>query len=118
MKVVKKIKDTVPVKNNIPQLVVLGGGGYHPLSLARCWLGVWGVLTNQYFPEELPEKAVSLLKSVDWDLDEDEEWFDGLFVSRLDPDYVSKINPSVIDAVNALVKSHPQFVSCKEKLIT
>ena len=109
LKIVRKIKNTVPKINHVPQLVVLGGGGYHPLSLARCWLGVWGELTNQNFPEMLPERARQLLRSVDWDLDEDEPWFDNLFVSRLDQDYVSDIGEQVTGAVDALIKHHPRF---------
>jgi len=109
LKVVKQIKDTVPIKNKIPQLIVLGGGGYHPLSLARCWLGVWGVLTNQNFPENLPQTAVELLKSIEWDLDEDEPWYDQFFSSRIDSDYVSSIRHSVVTIVDELISSHPKF---------
>ncbi|MDH3326022.1 MAG: acetoin utilization protein AcuC [Gammaproteobacteria bacterium] len=109
LKIVQRIKNSVPKKNNVPQLVVLGGGGYHPLSLARCWLGVWGVLTNQVFPAPLPDEAKNLLQAVDWDMDEDEPWFDNLFISRLDQEYLSEVGESVIDSVESLIEHHPLF---------
>jgi len=107
LKIIKKIKDTVPVKNNVPQLVVLGGGGYHPLMLARCWLGVWGVLTDQVFSESLPDKATELLEAVDWDMDEDEAWYKQIFNSRLDCDYLSELSEPVMHVVEKLLSSHP-----------
>ncbi len=113
LKIIQKIKDTVPRKNEIPQLIVLGGGGYHPLSLSRCWLGVWGVLTNQYFPETLPDEAKKLLQAVDWDLDEDEEWFRNLFEFRLDAATVSLVSKAVIDVVYQLLKTHPRLMKAK-----
>lgn len=106
LKIVQKIKDTIPRKNNIPQLVVLGGGGYHPLSLARCWLGVWGVLTNENFSDKLPAAGEALLRAIDWDLDEDEPWYERFFVSRLDQDYQSEIKPAVIKTVNTMLAEH------------
>ena len=29
-----------------PGSVVLGGGGYNPWTVARCWAGLWGVLNG------------------------------------------------------------------------
>ena len=29
-----------------PRLIVLGGGGYNPWSVARCWAGVWAALNG------------------------------------------------------------------------
>ena len=49
-------------------LVVLGGGGYNPWTVARVWAGVWGVLGGQDMPEELPTPASEVLRSLDWHL--------------------------------------------------
>lgn len=61
-----------------PAAVVLGGGGYNPWTLARCWTGLWGVLSGQEIPERLPSQASTILESLTCDLvDEDEilpEW--------------------------------------------
>jgi len=112
LRIVKKIKNTAPHQNGVSQLIVLGGGGYHPLSLARCWLGVWGVLTNQCFPDALPEKARALLRAVEWDLDEDEQCDERFFQSRFDADNISEtINPAVCEVVRQLISRHPIFAA-------
>lgn len=59
--------------------VVLGGGGYNPWTLARCWTGLWGMLNGFAVPDRLPPDAEGLLCSLSCDLvDEDDyrpEWF-------------------------------------------
>lgn len=53
--------------------VVLGGGGYNPWTLARCWTGLWARLSGQEMPETLPKQAVEILAGLECDLiDEDE----------------------------------------------
>ncbi len=49
-----------------PRLLVLGGGGYNPFSVSRCWAGVWAVLNRLDSPGRLPPDATSLLRSVAW----------------------------------------------------
>lgn len=49
-----------------PRLLVLGGGGYNPWSVARCWAGVWAILSGRSVPERLPESAERLLRAVRW----------------------------------------------------
>lgn len=48
------------------RLIVSGGGGYNPFSLARCWAGVWGTLAGCDIPERLPSDAERLLGDVVW----------------------------------------------------
>jgi acetoin utilization protein AcuC len=59
--------------------VVLGGGGYNPWTLARCWTGLWGRLRGLEMPDELPVAAQRILRSLECDLveddDVDEAWF-------------------------------------------
>jgi acetoin utilization protein AcuC len=61
-----------------PATVVLGGGGYNPWTVARCWTGLWGRLSGRTLPELLPPDAQALLAGLACDLvDEDEilpEW--------------------------------------------
>ncbi|MBT8063931.1 MAG: acetoin utilization protein AcuC [Gammaproteobacteria bacterium] len=53
--------------------VVLGGGGYNPWTVIRCWGGLWGRLSGRSIPSELPAEGRALLASLDCDLvDEDE----------------------------------------------
>ena len=49
-----------------PRLLVLGGGGYNPWAVGRCWAGVWATLNRQPIPERLPEPAAALMRSVRW----------------------------------------------------
>jgi acetoin utilization protein AcuC len=53
--------------------VVLGGGGYNPWTLARCWTGLWARLSGREIPEELPGEAQRILRSLECDLVEDED---------------------------------------------
>ena len=56
-----------------PAAVVLGGGGYNPWTLARCWTGLWGVLSGREIPERLPSQASTILGSLACDLVDDDE---------------------------------------------
>ena len=47
-----------------PRLIVLGGGGYNPWSVARCWAGIWGVLNDLAPPARLPAAAEAVLRGL------------------------------------------------------
>lgn len=49
-----------------PRLIVSGGGGYNPWSVARCWAAVWATLSGQALPERLPEAARAHMASLGW----------------------------------------------------
>jgi acetoin utilization protein AcuC len=56
-----------------PRAVVLGGGGYNPWTVARCWSGLWGRLRGEQVEGPLPAAARQLLRGLESDLiDEDE----------------------------------------------
>ncbi|MEX2642518.1 MAG: acetoin utilization protein AcuC [Acetobacterales bacterium] len=55
------------VRQLAPRLLVLGGGGYNPWSVARCWAGVWAVLDGRPIPQALPEEARGILGALRWD---------------------------------------------------
>jgi acetoin utilization protein AcuC len=65
-----------------PRLLVLGGGGYNPWAVARCWAGVWAALNGYPIPGRLPGPAEALLRSVRWHhrlgRNPPEHWFHGL----------------------------------------
>ena len=56
-----------------PASVVLGGGGYNPWTLARCWTGLWGRLSGRDTPATLPPQAGTILKALGCDLVDDDE---------------------------------------------
>ena len=47
-----------------PRLVVVGGGGYNPYSVGRCWAGIWAVLNDQAIPESVTPAAETVLRSL------------------------------------------------------
>ncbi len=56
-----------------PGCVVLGGGGYNPWTVARCWAGLWGVLNGFALPDKLPPSAILRLEGLDCDLVDEED---------------------------------------------
>ncbi|MEQ9814255.1 MAG: acetoin utilization protein AcuC [Azospirillaceae bacterium] len=49
-----------------PRLLVLGGGGYNPWSVARCWAGVWAVLNGLDPTAPLAPAAEAVLRALSW----------------------------------------------------
>jgi acetoin utilization protein AcuC len=49
-----------------PRVLVLGGGGYNPWAVARCWTGIWGTLCGRPIPDHLPPEAEAVLRDVSW----------------------------------------------------
>ncbi len=49
-----------------PRFLVLGGGGYNPWSVGRCWTLIWGLLTNREVPDRLPPEAEAVLRGLGW----------------------------------------------------
>jgi acetoin utilization protein AcuC len=47
-----------------PRLVILGGGGYNPYAVGRCWAGIWAVLNDLPVPERLPAAAETVLRGL------------------------------------------------------
>ena len=47
-----------------PRLIVLGGGGYNPWSVARCWAGIWAVLNGRPIPHRIPPAAEAVLRGL------------------------------------------------------
>jgi acetoin utilization protein AcuC len=47
-----------------PRLLVLGGGGYNPFSVVRCWTAIWAKLNRFEVPERLPEAAEAVLRDL------------------------------------------------------
>ncbi|MGQ9371745.1 acetoin utilization protein AcuC [Azospirillum sp. A39] len=49
-----------------PRRLVLGGGGYNPWSVARCWAGVWATLDGRDPAVPPTPAAEALLRSLTW----------------------------------------------------
>ncbi len=89
-----------------PRVLATGGGGYHPLLVARAWAGLWGILSGRSLPEALPAAGAALLRGVAWEHDEEESLTEPLLQARID----AVVSGSVRDEVRALaarVQAHP-----------
>ncbi len=49
-----------------PRFLVLGGGGYNPWTVGRCWSAVWATLTGDEVPYVLPDAAQAVLRDLHW----------------------------------------------------
>ena len=49
-----------------PRLLLLGGGGYNPWSVGRCWAALWADLAGYAIPDTLPPAAQAVLAALDW----------------------------------------------------
>lgn len=93
------------LSTEVPVLAT-GGGGYHPLLLARAWTGVWGLLSGRALPVALPEAARRALRAVGWDEDEDEPYYEDLFCNRLEYAEERAVRPEIHELMTAL-SGHP-----------
>ena len=49
-----------------PRLIVSGGGGYNPWTVARLWTRVWGRLSGREEPDRLTKAGKTVLEKLDW----------------------------------------------------
>ncbi len=47
-----------------PRFVVVGGGGYNPWTVARCWAGIWATLNGIVIPDAATPKAEAVLRGL------------------------------------------------------
>jgi acetoin utilization protein AcuC len=76
--------------------------------LARAWTGLWALLSGRELPEQLPLAGTDLLRSVGWDMDEDEAHYAQLFLSRLDQLEVRSVRPEIYNLIDQ-IQQHPYF---------
>ncbi|MCC7483884.1 MAG: acetoin utilization protein AcuC [Burkholderiales bacterium] len=79
-----------------PAVVVLGGGGYNPWTVARYWTALWGRLSRQPIPDRLPAPARAILRSLRCDLVDDEAIRDTWLATLADARNEGAVRPEVI----------------------
>ncbi len=52
------------VRNLAPRLVVVGGGGYNPYTVGRCWAGIWATLNDFPIPDRTTPAAEAVLRAL------------------------------------------------------
>jgi acetoin utilization protein AcuC len=95
------------VVEGAPRLLATGGGGYHPLLVARAWVGVWALLSGRALPQAMPPAGAALLRAARWERDEDQvaPW---MFESFDDPAGPATIRPEVRALARAAAR-HPRL---------
>ena len=87
-----------------PRLLVLGGGGYNPWSVARCWAGIWAALNDFEVPGRLPEPAEAVLRGLSWSRSAGRNPPDHWFTTLVDPPRPGPVR----EAVRDLLRSAPR----------
>ncbi|MBI0535006.1 acetoin utilization protein AcuC [Roseomonas sp. KE2513] len=96
------------LRDEAPRLIVTGGGGYNPWTVARCWAAVWGTLDERTMPPRLPPVAEAVLRGLDWHRaagrNPPEHWFTTL-VDTLRP---GPLRDEVVAACAAVMRDLPE----------
>jgi acetoin utilization protein AcuC len=88
-----------------PRLLVLGGGGYNPWAVARCWAGVWAALNEIAVPDRLPAPAEAVLRGLSWNRSAGRNPPDHWFTTLLDAPRPGPIRDAVRDLVRAAARA-------------
>ena len=85
------------------RLIVTGGGGYNPWSVARCWTRVWAELAGHAVPDRLTGEAREVLAALRWPgraagRNPPADWFDTL----ADPPREGPVRAEVAGRIEAL----------------
>ena len=89
-----------------PRAVVLGGGGYNPWTVIRCWSGLWGRLSGRAIPAGLPPAAEEFLRGLECDLIDDDERPAAWTTTLADEPNAGAVRPEV-ERLPALVLNEP-----------
>jgi acetoin utilization protein AcuC len=102
--------------NGTPRLLATGGGGYHPLLVARAWTGLWALLSGRELPQEMPAAGSALLRAALRDLDEDEPHYRRLIASRLDDAAPRPVRAEIL-ALREALQRHPYLARRRSRRI-
>ncbi len=96
-----------------PCALILGGGGYNPWSVSRCWTGIWATLCGHAIPQQLPPAGRAVLADLTWSRaagrNPPRHWFDTL----ADKPNRGLVRPQIRAAVEA-VRHLPQSWRSKQ----
>jgi acetoin utilization protein AcuC len=84
--------------------VVLGGGGYNPWTLIRCWTGLWGRLSRRTIPGVLPLQAQDYLQKLECDLVDEEDIRADWITTLADPANTGPVRPEIEDLVETVLR--------------
>ncbi len=86
-----------------PRLILLGGGGYNPWSVARCWTRNWAALNGFAAPDRLPQEAEAVLRGLTWSRRAGRNPPDSWFTTLVDPPHEGPISDMVRQALDLVL---------------
>ena len=87
-----------------PRVVILGGGGYNPWTVARCWTGLWGLLRGERLPVNLPPAAQQLLRGLECELVDDGDIDPAWFSTLADDSNQAELRPQLVELVDRVLQ--------------
>jgi acetoin utilization protein AcuC len=85
-----------------PRFLLLGGGGYNPWSVGRCWSALWATLAGYDIPDHLPPEAQSVLAALSWNGGHRPPPDPGLLTTLVDPPRPGPVRPEITDRLRTL----------------
>ena len=98
-------KAVVEIGRLSPRFLVLGGGGYNPWAVGRAWAMNWAVLNRIEIPDEMPEEASAILRSIEWKHSRGRNPPERLFTRFLDPPNHGPIREDVREIVKTALQA-------------
>ncbi len=98
-------QSVLDMQQKTPHLVVLGGGGYNPWTTVRTWVGLWGLLNGNKFPEILPQDAQKILARFDSDLIDEEDRLPEWITKLEDKKATGEIRGEIKRRINVILKT-------------
>ena len=87
-----------------PRLLLLGGGGYNPWSVGRCWAALWATLAGLEIPDHLPDDAASVLRALSWGGGTRPAPEPHMLTTLLDPPREGPVRPEIRDRLAWLAR--------------
>ena len=87
-----------------PRMLLLGGGGYNPWSVARCWAGLWAELSGQDIPDRLPDAASAVLRALSWGGGGRATPTEAMLTTLADPPRTGPVRQEVIERLAVLAR--------------
>ena len=86
------------------RVLLTGGGGYNPWTVARLWTGFWALISGRTIPEVLPNQATELLRSLSWQRQTKPKEI--MFMSIYDVPLAGELRDEVSDIVKKVSSLH------------
>ncbi len=87
-----------------PRVIVLGGGGYNPWSVARCWAGVWATLSGADVEAPLPDAAERVLRDLAWNHSRGRNPPEHWFTTLADAPRPGPVRPEIVEMARAVLR--------------